>query len=506
MKTPAKKTTADKSGMPSFVPEIPRNVDAERWVCGSMLISDVARDDVAGIVCEQDFFDEAFRALFRRMLAMDSKGKAIDSALLVNELKKSGDWEKFDGWLPMLQAVEDIPTAAHAVHYAQIVRDHATLRRLIEVGERALKDAYEVRADAETILEQTESNVSAIRDARASTTDRVSEIGDLLQRALSDIEARKDSKRAAGLSTGFEAIDEFLTLRPEELTILAARPGMGKTSLALNLAVNAAKSDESVLFVSLEMPEFQLSDRMLSCETGIPLKYILCGDLQRDDYGRLVEAAGIISPLKFFVDATPSRNIQQIVAVARRQKRRSGLGLIVIDYLQLIEATDRRVPREQQVSDMTRRLKQLARDLKVPVVCLAQLNRQSESTNAKPRLSNLRESGAIEQDADAVLFIHRPDEPAWKGMAEIIVGKNRHGSTGSLGLCYRGELTRFEPLAEDMHLPNDKREDQQQHGQPGNGKPIGQNGYYNPQAPAKTEQSGLFKPTDFSGDTQYGND
>lgn len=437
----------------------PVDLEAELGVLGSILIKPEVCDDVALILRAEDFYDDAHARLFRQMLGMHDAGKRIDSTLLVDRLKTSGDFESIGGVPYLARVARSVPNAAHAVFYAQIVREKATYRELINASTDILRDAYDQAFEARELLSQAEQRVFGILDGRSSST--VSSIRDVLHVAMDRIDARmRGEHTAGGVDTRFADFDALTGgLHNSELIILAARPSMGKTAFALNIAENVAVASEiPTLFVSLEMSSVELADRMLCSIARVNGHRLRNGTISNEDRLRLVEKAGEISQAPLFIDDAPSRTVTEIAAAARRIRRRSGrLGLIVIDYLQLIEPDNPKDPRQEQVAKIARRLKGLARELEVPVLCLAQLNRQAEdSKDHRPKLSHLRESGAIEQDADVVMFVHREeyfhrgDEQAqFAGQAEIMIAKQRNGPVGDVELVWEKQFTRFHDKAPD---------------------------------------------------------
>ncbi len=335
------------------------------------------------------------------------------------------------------------------------MRDKATLRLLIHASGEILRDAYDPTVDPAQMVSEAEQKIFAVHDARSR--DQVTSIHDLLVEAFDRIDARLERGEGVGTPTGLRDLDNLTGgLHDSELVILAARPSMGKTALATNIAEYVTiAAGVPTLFVSLEMARLELAQRMLCSQGKIDASKFRSGFLSGEDRQKLVEASARLGKAPLFVDDTPSRTVTEIAACARRLKRKENLGLLVIDYLQLIQPDNPKDPRQEQVARMTRRLKALARELKIPILCLAQLNRQPEATREshRPRLSHLRESGAIEQDADVVLFIHReeyyhPDNEDEKGRADLIVAKQRNGPTGTVKLAWLSRYTRFENLAE----------------------------------------------------------
>jgi len=447
----------------------PCNVQAECCVLGSILLLPDVCDDVALTLRPNDFYDDANRTLFDRMIRMHDAGRKIDAALLVEELKKDGAYDDIGGSAYLARIADSVPSAAHAVYYAKIVREHAMSRLLIEASTETLRDAYDSGRSAVELISQAEQRVFSILEGRGAAS--FSNLRDILHEAMDRLDARMKGEHLTGVvETGFSDLDHLVGgLHASELVILAARPSMGKTALALNVAENVAINQQiPVLFVSLEMSSLELGDRLLCSLARVNGRRVRNGTLSQEDRLRLVDKAGQISESPLFVDDSPARTVTEIAAAARRIKRREKqLGLIVIDYLQLIEPDNSDDARQEQVAKIARRLKGLARELEVPVLCLAQLNRQAEATrDNRPRLSHLRESGAIEQDADVVMFVHREDYFLSKAEldqqqvehshkegteAQIIVAKQRNGPTGDVELLWHKEYTRFVNLASKSH-------------------------------------------------------
>ncbi len=435
----------------------PQSIAAERAVIGSLLLLPEACDEVALLVRPEDFYDTAHRAIYTHMQALHEDGRQIDPTLLSQLLKDSGQYEMVGGAAYLLELSQEVTTAAHAEYYARIVRDKAVLRSLIHVSTDIIQESYETGMDARLMLARAEERVFSILDNKGDT--KVRTVRDVLHESLARIDARMQRQHAyGGLETGFVDYDDLTGgLHGSELVILAARPSMGKTALAINIAEHIAIDERGpnkpVLVVSLEMSALELGDRLLCSRARVNSHRLRNGQVTADDSRRLIETAAGISRAPLFIDDSPSRNMTEIAATARRLKRQEELACIVIDYLQLIEPDNPRDPRQEQVARISRRLKGLARELNVPVLCLAQLNRQVEATrDSKPQLSHLRESGAIEQDADVVMFVHREefyqtnqeDRDAVKGQAEILIRKQRNGPTGDIKLTWLHEYTRFE--------------------------------------------------------------
>jgi replicative DNA helicase len=431
----------------------PSNVEAERGVIGSILLLPTVCDDVALVLRPEDFYDQANRLLYAHLRAMHDEGGRIDTTLLVDRLRNAGDFETVGGAAYLADVLQSVPTAANATYYAQIVKSKATLRSLIHASTEILRDAYDESTDPREALAQAEQKIFSILDDRGG--GQLTNIYDIMQEALTRIDARmKHENPIGGIETGLADFDSAVGgLHDSELIILAARPSMGKTALALNIAEHVSVDlGLTTLFVSLEMSRMELADRLLCARARINVQSLRNGAITTEDRHRLVAKSAELSQAPLLVDDTPSRSMTEIAAAARRLKRKDNLRLVVIDYLQLIDPDNPRDPRQEQVAKIARRLKGLARELKVPVLCLAQLNRQAEaSRDNKPRLSHLRESGAIEQDADVVMFIHReeyyrtdPEEKKeFEKDADLMVAKHRNGATPDIKLHWLREFTRF---------------------------------------------------------------
>lgn len=438
----------------------PQNLDAEKGILGSILLDPHVCDDVALLVRPEDFYAEAHVKLFRHLLAMHDEGRRIDTTLLVERLKQLGDFETIGGAAYLADVIHSVAVAAHAVQYAEIVRDKAVLRSLIHTTTEILRDAYDPSRESRELLNQAEERVFAINDERSA--DQVTSIHDVLMDAFAKIDRRLEGG-PTGIPTGFRDLDNLTGgLHDGELVILAARPSMGKTALATNIAENVSmRSEVTTLFVSLEMTRLELAQRMLCSLGRIDGIKFRSGFVSGQDRKKLVEASSKLGKASLYIDDTPSRTVTEIAACARRLKRRANLGLVIVDYLQLIEPENSRDQRQEQVARIARQLKHLARKINIPVLCLAQLNRQADSSGSTgPRLSHLRESGAIEQDADVVMFVHREEcgktreeaqEQGLVGKADLIIAKQRNGPIGDVKLLWFHEFTRFQSMAYDTH-------------------------------------------------------
>lgn len=439
-----------------FDRQLPQSVEAERAVLGSILLLPEVFDEVALVVRANDFYDDANRQLYETLLAMHDGGHRIDLMLLVERLKKADIYEAIGGAAYLAEIGRQVPTAAHAEYYAKIVADKSVLRALIHAGIEIQNGAYDPTTETRELLGKAEERVFSILENRGS--GHVTPIADVLQQSLDRIDARMEHQSSfGGVETGYVDFDQMTGgLQKSELVILAARPSMGKTALAMNMAEYAAMHGTPTLFVSLEMSAIELGDRLLCSVARVNGNRLRNGTITHEERRKLINAAAQISQAPLHIDDAPSRTMTEIAANARRLKRRGGLGLIVVDYLQLIDPDNSRDPRQEQVSKISRRLKGLAREMKVPVLCLGQLNRQVESSSSnKPQLSHLRESGAIEQDADVVMFVHREeyymtneeDREQVRGQADLLIRKQRNGPVGEVKLTWNHEFTRFENFA-----------------------------------------------------------
>jgi len=420
----------------------PHDLDAERWVIGSVLLSPAGLDKLA-FLQPADFYSQAHATIYRALVAMRDAGQSIDTGLLTKRLQAAGEWERVGGARALAEILDAVPVSQHAAHYGRIVRKMAEYRAMRLAAEMLWRDAQSVTDEIEEILARAESALLEIRTGRYE--GEPVDFSQAVMEATQRIDELQDQSRHVGRMTGLPDFDRFYGgLFPRELTILAARTGIGKTALATQIAFHNAQRGRSVYFVSLEMSRAELATRVLCGQSRVNNRDIRAGRL--DDQGRaaIAEASAAVAPVKLFIDDRPGMTIADIRRSARKLAR-DGLSLIIVDYLQLVTPGDRRVPREQQVATITRELKQAARELDVPVLCLCQLNRQADTE--RPRLSHLRESGAIEQDADLVIFLyaHTPTTaPGDDHNAVLEIAKCRNGeSNNELGLHWDGPTTSF---------------------------------------------------------------
>jgi replicative DNA helicase len=437
---------------------LPHNLEAERSILGAILLDNFALNAAVEKVKSADFFLPQHRQIFERMVQLGEKQQAIDIVTLMEDLSRRGELESAGGVAYLSQLADGLPRVTNVDHYARIVKEKAVLRSLIHSAAAIQEQALAAGEDADVILDRAESVILSLAEDRLKSgligvRELVRDNFDRLNKILTD------GKRVTGLATGYANLDnETSGLQPSELIILAARPSMGKTALALNIAENVAvRNRQPVAIFSLEMSKESLLVRMLASEARIDAHKFRTGHMGRDDWNKIVTTLNVLSDAPLWVDDSASSTVMEMGAKARRLKRDRGLSLVLVDYLQLVvpTSTGRQSNRQEEVSGMSRALKALAKELQVPVVVLSQLTRAPEREERKPQLSDLRESGAIEQDADMVLFINRPnfyktDLPEEdRAKAELIIAKQRNGPTGNLNFVFLARHTRFEEAAPD---------------------------------------------------------
>ena len=448
----------------------PQNIEAEQSVIGAMLIDKNAVSLVTEKLMPEDFYRQAHQVIYSAILTLHSKNEPIDMITLINELKKMNRLDDVGGVAYITLLANVVPTAANAKFHAQIVEDKSILRQLVEGGTAIASLGYEGADDVPVIIDQAEKMVLRISNRKGSKD--FAEISEVLSDTINHIQAVLESKQSiTGVATGFVDLDKLTAgLHPSDFIILAARPSMGKTALALNIAQNVAirgaregQPKKRVAFFSLEMSREQLVQRMLCSEADVDAQRLRAGaDIRDKDtdnadlWNKLWVAADLLSNAQIFIDDTPGITIMEMRSKARRLQAEGGLDLVVIDYLQLMQGTSGRNSsdnRQQEVSEISRGLKALARELNVPVLALSQLSRSVEARQVKkPMLSDLRESGSLEQDADIVMFLYRDDyykgaEEAPTHITELIVAKHRNGPVGRVNLFFKNECTKFISLA-----------------------------------------------------------
>ncbi len=429
---------------------LPHNLEAERSVLGAILIQNESYNLAVEIIRPEDFYRDAHRRIFEKIIALGERQSAIDFVTLKEELVRSGELDTVGGPAYISSLVDGVPRATNVEYYATIVKDKAVLRRLIGAGNRIVLEAYEAEQDSGDILDRAEHAIFSIAEGRLRTG--FTSLYDIAQEGMKAIEIAVERKQMiTGVSTGFVELDQLTSgLQPGDLIILAGRPSMGKTSLALNIAQYAGtKGGKTCGVFSLEMSKEQLFLRMLSSEAQIDGHRLRTGYLRSDDWGRLTSALGLLGHAKIFIDDSPGIGVLEMRAKCRRLAAEHGLDLLVVDYIQLMQGRGRFDNRTQELGAISRALKGLAKELSVPIMVLSQLSRAPESrSDHRPQLSDLRESGALEQDADVVLLIYREDaydkESENQNVAEIIIAKQRNGPTDTVKLAFIKERTKFE--------------------------------------------------------------
>jgi replicative DNA helicase len=438
----------------------PHDLDAERAVIGAMLVSETAVAVVAERLAAEDFYSEVHRIIYGAMIRLYSRGEPIDQLTLTNELRSVNEFERIGGRPYVFQIVESVPTAANAGRYADIVRGKALLRAIIDVGSRITEDAFREPEDVSEALDSAEQLVYGV--SNRTLREHLAPVSELAPGALEMIQRLYEQEgEVTGVETGFEDLDRLTTgFHKSDLIILAARPAMGKTAMALNAIWHASGEKKMpVAIFSLEMSKEQLVQRLISQTTRIPAQALRSGNVKAEDWPKLVRGVAEVSRAPIWIDDTAGVTLMEIRAKVRRlasQLNVAGelpLSLVVVDYLQLMVGQGNRAEnRQQEIAEISRGLKVLARDLDVPVLAIAQLSRAVEARHDKrPLLSDLRDSGAIEQDADMVMFLYRDEyynpESDDKGIAEVIVGKHRNGPTGKVQLAWMEQYTKFGSLA-----------------------------------------------------------
>ncbi|MBW1740993.1 MAG: replicative DNA helicase [Deltaproteobacteria bacterium] len=440
----------------------PQNIEAEQSLLSAILIENTTLPEVLEILSEKDFYRESHRKIFSAMVDLFERNEPADLVTVKNILKEQGHLESVGGASYLAELVDTVPMATNAAHYAKIIHEKATLRRLIERTASITTRCFEDRGNMEEILDFAERAIFDISEDKVKPTFH--SLADILTDTYKAVEEAYENKLlVTGIPTGYSQLDQKTSgFQPGDLIVIAGRPSMGKTALALNLARNASiETGIPLAIFSLEMSKEQLSLRMLSAEARIDSSRMRGGWLSETDLARINRAAGALYDLPIYIDDSPAISALEIRAKARRMKMEKGLGLVIIDYLQLMRGRASAERRDLEISEISRSLKALAKELNLPVVALSQLNRKVEDRSDKrPVLSDLRESGAIEQDADVILFIyrdevyHKDENNPNKGTAEIIVAKQRNGPIGTVKLAFLEHCTRFENLATEAESSN----------------------------------------------------
>jgi len=433
----------------------PHSLESEESVLGAMLLSESSISDVLDILRVDDFYRPAHRFVFQAIVSLFGRGEPSDLTTVTDELRRLGHLEDAGGKAYLFDLVNSVPAASNAAYYARVVEETSLLRRLIEATQDAAALAYESGDDVDSIVDRVEQMVFSVAQRRLG--DRFSHIRDLLHEHLEQVEALQlQGTGITGVPTGFVDLDQLTSgLQKSNLAIIAARPSFGKTSMALNIAQSAATNHNvPVAIFSLEMSKLELIQRLVCAEALVDVHKLRTGRLTDNDWSRLANAVGRLADAPIYIDDTEAVTVLEIRAKARRLKQKSGLGLVIVDYLQLMAGPRRSENRQQEISEISRSLKILARELDVPVIACSQLSRAVEQRHDKrPMLADLRESGAIEQDSDLVMFIYRdevyhPDSQD-KGTAEVILAKHRNGPVGSVKLTFLPNYTKFADFSPD---------------------------------------------------------
>lgn len=422
----------------------PQNIEAEQSVLGAMMLDRDAALKVIEILKPDDFYREAHQIIYEAVLELIDEGEAVDTITVCDRLRTRKELDRVGGVSYVAALANSVPTAANAEYYARIVHERGDMRRLIAAATEITREVYEAEEDIGTLIDRAQQRIFEIAQGRVGKSHAV--LHEVLVDTFEQLErlsARKGD--VIGIPTGFKKLDELTTgLHPSEMIILAARPSMGKTTLALNISLHAAKQGVPVAFFSLEMAREQLALRLLSSESAVNMQRLRTGYIGEDDWLRLTRAASRLTEVPFYIDDTPNMSLMEVRARARRLKAEFNIGLVVIDYLQLMHTRGRFESRQQEISEISRSLKALARELQVPVLALSQLSRAVEQRqDRRPQLSDLRESGAIEQDADLVIFLW--DNPELKDtlLTEVIIAKQRNGPVGSVQLVFNRDFGKF---------------------------------------------------------------
>ncbi len=442
----------------------PQFVEGERAILGGLLLNNDALPKVVASLAADDFYRDAHRQIYAAMVELFNKNEPVDWITLTAALKKDGSLESVGG-IPFLTELADaVPTAANIEHWTKVVKEKSLLRQVIGAATEIATLSYRDHPNIDEFLGDAEELIFRIGASRIRSS--FVPIHELMKASFDTIERLFERKEAiTGVPSGFRDLDQFTAgFQRSDLIIVAGRPAMGKTSLALNVAMNAAEEGVPSAIFSLEMSKEQIALRLLCSKARVNLKNLRTGYLTQDDWSKLTRAVGVISEAPLYIDDTPAINSLELRAKARRLKKEKDLGLVVVDYLQLMQGTGRSdAPREQEISEISRSLKALAKELDLPVIALSQLNRKvEERTNKRPQLADLRESGAIEQDADVILFIYRDevynksDDNPKKGQAEIIIGKQRNGPIGMVMASFDAHCSTFRPLTSRDDAPPDE--------------------------------------------------
>ena len=432
----------------------PQHIEAEQSILGGILIENEALNRVTEILDPDDFYRDAHRKIFNALINLSERDEPADLITLTNELRKIDQLDSIGGASYLASLIDSVPTAANIQYYARIVKEKAILRKLIQTSTEIITQSYEDRGDVESFLDEAERSIFEISEKRVRPS--FYPIREIVKESFATIEKLFNKKEAVtGVASGFKELDRMTAgFQPSDLIIVAGRPSMGKTAFCLDIAEYAAIGNKTpVAIFSLEMSKEQLVIRMLCSQANVEGTRLRTGYLNESDWPKLTIAAGSLSESPIYIDDTAALSVLELRAKARRLKSDYGLGMVIVDYLQLMKGRARVESRQQEISEISRSLKALAKELNIPVIAVSQLSRKTEErTGNRPQLSDLRESGAIEQDADLILFIYRdevynrdPDNPN-RGKAEVIIGKQRNGPIGKIDLAFLDKFTTFKDL------------------------------------------------------------
>ncbi|GFO55828.1 replicative DNA helicase [Geomonas sp. Red276] len=436
----------------------PQSIEAEMSILGGVLVDNEAINRVLEILTPDDFYRETHRKIMRAMIELSERGEPCDLITMTTQLRKKGELEEVGGGAYLATLVDYVPMAANIAYYCKIVKEKGLTRKLISAATDLVSQGFEDKVDVEELLDTAQKVIFEIGENKLRPA--YYQVSDILKDTIKNIELLYEKKELiTGVPTGYTDLDKMTAgFHAGDLVIIAGRPAMGKTTFALNVAQYAAIESDTpypAAIFSLEMPKEQLVERLLCSVARVDLSRLKTGHLLENDWPKLTKGAGALHDAKIFIDDTPSITVMELRSKARRLKAEHDIGLIVIDYLQLMRGGVNPESRQQEISEISRSLKGLAKELGIPVIALSQLNRGLEQRSDKrPMMSDLRESGAIEQDADIIMFVYRgevyeKDNEELKGKAEIIIGKHRSGPTGTVDLTFRGEFTRFENAAKE---------------------------------------------------------
>lgn len=440
----------------------PHSLEAERAVLGAILLEAESLPKAVELLAPEHFYHSGHRKIFSAMISLFERGEPVDALTVQEELRRRDALEELGGAVTIATMVEEAATAAHLQAYAKIVREKAILRELIDTSHRIIQQSFEAEEDVDTLLDQAERLIFQISEKRIQR--HAIQVRAILKETFEYIEALYERKEhITGLPTGFDRLDQMTSgLQPSDLIIIAGRPSMGKTAFALNIAQHVGIDvRKTVLIFSLEMSKEQLVQRLLCSEARVDSHHVRTGHLENRDWPKLTNAAGRLAEAPIFIDDTPALSVLEARAKARRMKSEYGLDLVVIDYLQLMRGRGGAENRQQEISEISRSLKALAKEIRVPVMALSQLSRAVEARvtrDYRPQLSDLRESGALEQDGDLIIFLYRPERYGIKSedgenLAEVIIGKQRNGPIGEIKLTFIPEYARFEKREEQRRPP-----------------------------------------------------